>query len=921
MKKITVFLTTILLLCFSFLFTACGSEKLSTPANLYVDDSDVLNWSEVTSARTYTVEIAKEGGETTEKSTRSAIYRLAGLEEGDYNIRVKAVGGDGSVVSPWSEVIYFKKFKDYGYTFRSLDDGLAWALTSARSSVGDVVIEDRYRNKPVIEISDGAFRNNQEVTTVKLGKFVRKIGERVFYNCSALTKVEIPDSVTTIGSSLFHGCSLLTDAALPEGFTSIPDYTFAYCSALTSFEIPQTVTSIGESAFYACNSLGSLDIPESVQSIGQYAFSRDAALTSVKLGGGLTDVGPYAFLNDENLSSVEFAEEYDSLTLGTGIFSGCTALTGATLPEGLQGLPNRMFEGCSNFGSVNIPESVTSVGQLCFNNTKLINETGTTYIDNWLVYAAVDYLLNLQTLIPSSFQSGVIGIADAVFYGCPKLSNIQFPRALLYVGKYAFQSCTALYKVETEAGSQLKLLDQSCFNGCTNLSSLLIADSCVETIGSGAFRNCTLLHNNGNNPTEVVPETVKHIGSNAFANSGIYNDEHVDTIYAGNWVVGYDSSASSTITLREGTAGIADYAFANNATLTRVVGIENVTNIGAGAFSMCMALQVAALSNRITTIEPYTFFQCVALAGIGGDKFPSRINSIGEYAFFQCDSLTSIDLSDTQLTEIKPYAFYSCGAALRIVLNNKIEKIGDYAFYHNLVTQIEIPESVKSIGSHAFMLSERLQTLTFSEGLEDIADYAFRACVSLKQINLPDSLKKIGKAAFMQCSVVESIDCGDGLEEIGDYAFASLVNVKSVKLSSSLTDIGDYAFLYCMSLNPVVLTDGIEYVGNYAFYGCDTATIFSSSDAMPENWGGRWNASFRPVFYGTTFAPEGYVVSVKVTDPAALTARGGIVLSREGYVLAGWSSSADSTEIEYKVNGLNEAPAGATLYAVWQPAV
>ena len=60
------------------------------------------------------------------------------------------------------------------------------------------------------------------------------------------------------------------------------------------------------------------------------------------------------------------------------------------------------------------------------------------------------------------------------------------------------------------------------------------------------------------------------------------------------------------------------------------------------------------------------------------------------------------------------------------------------------------------------------------DGIEEIGEFAFYDCASLKEINLPENLTTIGSEAFRNCkSYFPDLSSLDSLKEIGDYAFSS----------------------------------------------------------------------------------------------------------------------------------------------------
>ncbi|MBQ8688224.1 MAG: leucine-rich repeat domain-containing protein, partial [Ruminococcus sp.] len=175
-----------------------------------------------------------------------------------------------------------------------------------------------------------------------------------------------------------------------------------------------------------------------------------------------------------------------------------------------------------------------------------------------------------------------------------------------------------------------------------------------------------------------------------------------------------------------------------------------------------------------------------------------------------------------------------------------VTAIGSKAFYNcQYLTSVTIPESIESIGTHAFDGCTNLETITFLDDycLTDIPAYAFYGCTSLKEIDIPLDVRSIGEYAFYGCDSLTSVYIPSRVETIGEQAFASCsqlrevtdvsggsfekqcfmdcVNLVCFKNSSySIARLGHYIFENCEKLEYVILPRYIDHICESAFSMC-----------------------------------------------------------------------------------------------------
>ena len=120
-----------------------------------------------------------------------------------------------------------------------------------------------------------------------------------------------------------------------------------------------------------------------------------------------------------------------------------------------------------------------------------------------------------------------------------------------------------------------------------------------------------------------------------------------------------------------------------------------------------------------------------------------------------------------------------------------------------------------------------------SKRTKAIADNAFRNCTELKQIEIPNSVTSIGSGAFQGCTGLISITIPDSVTEIGGGevglrpwvatvkgAFSGCTSLTSITIPKSVTVLGDLTFSGCTALKEIILPETLVKIGRYAFYGC-----------------------------------------------------------------------------------------------------
>lgn len=280
-------------------------------------------------------------------------------------------------------------------------------------------------------IGEWAFSDDKALTNVTFNGALDTIETRAFTR-SGLQSVKIPDSMTFIDVSTFNGCEDLSSVILGKGIRRIGNSVFRWCGKLTEIALPYGLSSIGSHAFRDTG-LKTIDIPDSVISIGGEAFEGCKDLNDVKLGDGLTEIG-YGMFENSGVKDIKFGKKVKAI--GDWAFGRDKSLTSIEIPSSVTDLQYSSFAYCSNLASITLPDTIEHLTGENFIGTAWYDKQpeGEVYAGKAFYYYKGEMPGNTALTI----KAGTRCIAGRSCKDQPNLVSVTLPEGLISIGYAAF---------------------------------------------------------------------------------------------------------------------------------------------------------------------------------------------------------------------------------------------------------------------------------------------------------------------------------------------------------------------------------------------------------------------------------------------------------------------------------------------------
>ena len=479
---------------------------------------------------------------------------------------------------------------------------------------------------------------------------------------------------------------------------------------VTSVWIDRTVN-IGDSAFYNSPQLTSVYLDLDVGSIGTGAFAK-CNISKLTLMSG--KIGQQAFSGALNLGTLTIGSSRSSATpVGAYAFEQ-SALNHVVLNQNVSSIDATAFSGC---GMVETIEVDGSNANYAAENNMLYDKNKTT-----LVYVPAYHSATI--LRGTDFPQNMTTIAFMAFGGNRKLSHLEVPYGVTYIGVSAFQASNL---VSVNLPSSVTFYGELMFLACTNLkyigvntklpspsSENLLPPKETFQISGDLFKGTVyrrLAHEENSYIQEPIYGMVRYVDRDYYTKTVKCEYGAYDVAYYMNGNI--NNPLYFSLDNDKKTAMLVPAKFRGDISRPQATTINipsyidwrgqryTVTAIGQGVFQNNTTVTSITIPNTVTE-----FKGVVGLKFYGDEKDPWE-----GWQFSGCTNLTTLKLPPT-LDKIPFYCFKDTKKLTTIHLPYGVREVaGAGAFAGSGITEILFPSSLRIFRGHELQDATNLKTI------------------------------------------------------------------------------------------------------------------------------------------------------------------------------------------------------------------
>lgn len=226
----------------------------------------------------------------------------------------------------------------------------------------------------------------------------------------------------------------------------VADHAFEHNSWIKKIVFPEEMRFCLEYAFVGCENLEEAEVQQNMSFLDKGVFTDCPKMRSLKV----SRKNPYLYVEDDVMYCRDPFLLVYCLPCKSGDYS---------IPDGVLGIEDKAFKGCTLLTGINIPESVGKIKP--------------------------DAFMDCHSLKSVCLSTHVVDIENSIFENCYSLQDVTLSERAVILGLHSFEQCRSLREFTIPA-SMIRF-GYACFVGTDSLDTLINLATVPQEVNSHIF--------------------------------------------------------------------------------------------------------------------------------------------------------------------------------------------------------------------------------------------------------------------------------------------------------------------------------------------------------------------------------------------------------------------------------------------------
>ena len=465
------------------------------------------------------------------------------------------------------------------------------------------------------------------------------------------------------------------------------------------------------------------------------------------------------------------------------------SVTGEKVSEGVTGNKGEILLHANQYASVAIPDGTQWTVQEEKKDGYTLEKAEKHNVENGVIISELEknlFVLQGDTVPKSEIGNITITreMVEAGFLDANTLQKVDFSGVDVVIPEQILNIDGKVYNV-TGIG------DYAFSSALTHAKTLKLPNT-VTSIGKYAFNN---IGSESGCCDVTLPEKLSKIGQYAFYGGFLQEELNINASNIEAYAFAAMKNVK-TINLGSYVEHLGDYSFTNCSYLQSVKTTGHIRYVGSYAFKDCEVLEDASFAKFVQNLRQEVFSGCSSLLQLDFDELISVTEDSlkGITGLEKLDLWDSVNLGYREevtrefLLNVKtikelrlPCSMSSLPERLLLSSRTSSGQFNKESFPN--LRMVELPEELREVPKY-LTTNTPITTIIMHDEVRKLSDSAFECGLpgmcAFTQIELPDSLESIGSRAFWNCNSLKEITIPANVLTIGIDAFYNCRSLEKI---------------------------------------------------------------------------------------------------------------------------------------------